>query len=163
MQPATGYKHPNLKPIHPHDLEILKWYNGFLSGKQSLPNGGLVVAATSQSNAPKVPALDVALGELEGDRTEPIGGQTVAKLERTPFVRYDERVFSALLNDGMRKIRIKRLEGLSKDEARGLMEYWARSGMLRQRVNEALLGEKWTLSGGGVVGELERAVIEMRA
>lgn len=107
--------------------------------------------------------MDVALGELEGDRTDPIGGQVVAKVEGTPFVRYDERVFSALLNgDAEGKIRVKRLEGLSKDEARGLMEYWARSGMLRQRVDETLLGEKWTLSGGGVVGELERAVIEMR-
>ncbi|KAL8694176.1 MAG: hypothetical protein Q9218_001119 [Villophora microphyllina] len=160
MQPGTGYTAPNMKPIHPHDLEILSWYNGFLSGKKELRNGGIVMAATSQSNAPKVPALDVALSQLEGDHTTP-AGQVVAKQERNPFVRYDERVFAALPS-GSPKIQVKRLEGLSKEEARGLVEYWARSGMVRERVNETFLGEKWTLSGGGVVGELERAVIRMR-
>ena len=55
-----------------------------------------------------------------------------------------------------------RLKGLSKDEARGLMEYWAKSGILRQTVSESLVGEKWSLSGGGVVGELERGCVKMR-
>ncbi len=59
-------------------------------------------------------------------------------------------------------MEIQRLKGLSKDEARGLMEYWAKSGLVRQKVNETLVGEKWTLSGGGVVGELERATVRMK-
>lgn len=41
------------------------------------------------------------------------------------------------------------------------MEYWAKSGLLRKSVDETLLGEKWALSGGGVVGELERASFSM--
>lgn len=59
-------------------------------------------------------------------------------------------------------VEVKRVGGLSKDEARGLLEYWARSGVVRQRVDEGFVGEKWCLSGGGCVGELERAVVRMR-
>ncbi|KAL8851829.1 MAG: hypothetical protein Q9221_003255 [Calogaya cf. arnoldii] len=157
MQPGTGYTAPNLKPIHPHELMILEWYFKFLSGQRKLPNGGIVMAATSQSNAPKVPSLDLALSELEG----PIvtrAGQTVPQKERNPFVRYDERVLNTLKSG----VQVQRLQGLSKEEARGLMEYWAKSGMVREKVNEGFVCEKWTISGGGVVGELERAVVRMR-
>ena len=80
-----------------------------------------------------------------------------------PFVRYDERVMRVL--GGVRPeggIEVQRLEGLSREEARGLMEYWARSGMMRKEVSEGLVGEKWTVSGGGVVGELERGCVRMR-
>lgn len=159
MQPGTGYTAPNLKPIHPHELMILEWYFRFLSGQQRLPNGGIVMAATSQSNAPKVPSLDFALSELEGSITTR-AGQSVPKKERNPFVRYDERVLNTLKTGG--GVQVQRLQGLSKEEARGLMEYWAKSGMVRERVSEGFVGEKWAISGGGVVGELERAVVRMR-
>ncbi|KAL8719725.1 MAG: hypothetical protein Q9225_003295 [Loekoesia sp. 1 TL-2023] len=160
MQPGTGYTAPNMKPIHPHDLVILNWYLSFLSWKADLPNGGIIMAATSQSNAPRVPALDVALSQLEGDYTTR-AGQVVPKKERIPLMRYDERVLQVLKgNKG--KIDVQRLEGLSKEEARGLLEYWAKSGMVRERVSEGFVGEKWAVSGGGVVGELERAVVRMR-
>ncbi|KAL8758233.1 MAG: hypothetical protein Q9199_001643 [Rusavskia elegans] len=159
MQPGTGYTAPNLKPIHPHELMILEWYFKFLSGQQRLPNGGIVMAATSQSNAPKVPSLDLALSELEGSIVTR-AGQSVAKKEKNPFVRYDERVLNTLKTGG--GVQVQRLQGLSKEEARGLMEYWAKSGMVRERVSEGFVGEKWAISGGGVVGELERAVVRMR-
>ncbi|KAL9597407.1 MAG: hypothetical protein Q9219_005160 [cf. Caloplaca sp. 3 TL-2023] len=160
MQPGTSYTAPNLKPIHPHDLTILNWYFSFLSGKADLPNGGIVMAATSQSNAPRIPALDVALSQMEGDRTTR-AGQVVPKKEKIPLMRYDERVFETLYRD-RGGINVQRVEGLSREEARGLVEYWARSGLVRERVSEGFVGEKWTLSGGGVVGELERAVVRMR-
>ncbi|KAL8731514.1 MAG: hypothetical protein Q9166_003360 [cf. Caloplaca sp. 2 TL-2023] len=159
MQPSTGYTAPNLKPIHPHQLQILSWYFEFLSGARKLPNGGIVMAATSQSNAPRVPSLDLALSDLEG----PIltrAGQQIPQKEKNPFIAYDERV-STVLGRGT-GIEVQRLQGLNKDEARGLMEYWAQSGMVRERVSEAFVGEKWVISGGGVVGELERAVVGMR-
>lgn len=118
------------------------------------------MAATSQSNAPQIPSLEVALSQLEGDRTTP-AGQRIAKKERIPLMRYDERVLDAFMHQ-KGDIGVQRLAGLSKEEARGLMEYWARSGMVRERVSEGFVGEKWALSGGGVIGELERAVVGMR-
>lgn len=138
---------------------ILEWYFKFLAGRRRLPNGGIVMAATSQSNAPKVPSLDLALSKLEGSVVTR-AGQTVPQKERNPFMRYDERVMDTLKPG--RGIQVQRLPGLSKEEARGLMEYWAKSGMVRERVSEGLVAEKWAVSGGGVVGELERAVIRMR-
>jgi small subunit ribosomal protein S29 len=36
------------------------------------------------------------------------------------------------------------------------MEYFARSGLLRENINDEWVGEKWSLAGGGVVGELEK-------
>ena len=47
-------------------------------------------------------------------------------------------------------------------EARALMEYWAQSGVLRQRVDEKTVTAKWALAGNGVVGELERGALRMR-
>ena len=71
--------------------------------------------------------------------------------EWNPHVRVDQRVLAAMEGVSVREIR-----GLSREEARGIMEYYARSGMLRQRISEGFVQEKWTLAGGGIVGELER-------
>ena len=60
-------------------------------------------------------------------------------------------------------IHVQGLNGLSKEEARVLMEYWALSGMLRHEVSERLVGEKWALSGGGMLRDLERGCIGTRA
>ena len=59
-------------------------------------------------------------------------------------------------------ITVQRLRGLDRMEARGLLEYWAQSGMVRQRVDDRYVGEKWSLAGGGVIGELERCVVRAR-
>jgi small subunit ribosomal protein S29 len=52
--------------------------------------------------------------------------------------------------------------GLSKDEARSIMEYYAESGMLRHQVNDGFVSEKWSLAGMGNIGELERASVRAR-
>ena len=107
------------------------------------------MAATSNSNNPVVPSLNLALAQLEGNEA----------VKKDPFKKYDERVL-AVFNQG--GVGVQRIGGVGKEEARSLMEYWSKSGVVRQRVDERLVGEKWSLSGGGVVGELERAVVRMR-
>jgi small subunit ribosomal protein S29 len=42
------------------------------------------------------------------------------------------------------------------------MEYYAMSGVLRNTVTERLVSEKWSVSGGGIIGELERATVRTR-
>ena len=138
----------------------------------------MILAATSENNRPSVPSLELRLAQLEAQQSitssssstlaSPIDaflratGQDAAKVpQAAPFTSYDERVMGVLSNEG-NNIQVQRLRGLSRDEARGLMEYWAKSGVLRQTVSEGLVGEKWTISGGGVVGELERGCIRMR-
>ena len=145
----THYISNTYQPIHAHQFVIIKWFLDHLSGSSPLPNAGLVLASTSQSNSPVVPTLNLALGQLEGN----------AAVQKDPFAKYDDRVLGVFEKGG---VEVKRMGGLSKDEARGLMEYWALSGVLRQRVDEGFVGEKWSLSGGGCVGELERAAVRMR-
>merc|ERR1712110_275926 len=58
-------------------------------------------------------------------------------------------------------VETMKLEGLSKDEARSLMEYWAKSGVLRSRVDSALVAEKWALAGHGNAGEMQRSSLWM--
>lgn len=137
------------KPIHAHDLSIIRFFLDHLSGTSPLPNGGAIIAATSASNNPVIPSLDLALSQLEGK--EPV--------QRNPFKKYDERVLEVFQKGG---VEVQRIGGVTKEDARGLMEYWARSGVCREKVDEGFVGEKWSLSGGGCAGELERAVVRMR-
>lgn len=174
----SAYMSSSFTPIHAHDLALVSWFMEHLSGAKSLPNGGIILAATSESNHPSVPSLNLKLAQLEAKQStassnslplpSPMDaflratGQDATKVPQpAPFTKYDERVIGVLSNEG-NNIMIQRLKGLSRDEARGLMEYWAKSGVLRQTVSESLVGEKWTISGGGVIGELERGCIRMR-
>lgn len=288
MKPSA-YRNPAFALIHAHDLAILKWFMGHLSGASELPNGGMVLAAMSASNTSPNLSLDTALYELESlqsqtagldrkpedrklpnadpslttsldtvpqesesssqpqsaspaqetrDKDTPVSNPSpnpsldtspqepeslqpqstspaqeteekatpVSNLSATPsslatpfpqqpqpqsqqptppkplplplyqetsnrtftyhpgrhnpYLTYDQRVLDIFLSrPGI--IQVQRLKGLSKTEARALMEYWAKSGVVRQTVDETLLSEKWALSGGGVVGELERASFGM--
>ena len=168
MQHSKYISGMNYQPIHAHDLALIRSYVDFLSGAARLPNGGLVLAATSASNRHPNPSLDLALSQhavpfSTASKTLSYTNQSV--LERSnlptpppqnPFFSYDNRVLDAFRNTG---IQTENIEGISKEEARGLMEYWARSGMLRATVDDGLVGEKWTIAGGGVVGELERSCL----
>lgn len=183
----SAYRNAAFVPIHAHDLAILNWFMSYLSGASELPNGGMVLAATSGSNPTSNLSLDTALHELEFPQSPTTGlrQDTTAHHElnfpqshtgglyhetkdkeffytpgpRNPFIKYDQRVLDVFSRPGM---EIQRLKGLSKDEARGLIEYWAKSGWVKQKVDNTLVGEKWALSGCGVVGELERATMTMK-
>ena len=72
-----------------------------------------------------------------------------------PYEKVDQRVLDLLA--GCDGLDVQRLKGLDRDvEARGLLEYFARSGVFREAVSEKTVGEKWSLAGGGVIGEMAR-------
>ena len=195
----SAYMSPSFVPIHAHDLHLPRWFLSHLTGEVDLPNGGIVIAANTESNKPSAPTLDFRLRQLEAQQALALGlqvtspqvhltpfldatGQIASPIpEPDPYFRYDQRVLdvlaareisiSASLTESKQSlgsptkgsdIEVQRLRGLSKEEAKGLMDYWALSGMLRQEVSERLVGEKWTISGGGIVGELERGCVGMR-
>ena len=147
----TAYLSADVTPIHAHDLALVQKFTALLSGAEKLPNGGLILGTDSMSNRPSTPALDFALEKADAV------AQGAEVPEWDSHKRIDGRVLSAL--EGVDAWKI---EGLSREEAKGIMEYYARSGMLRQQVDNKLVGEKWTLSGGGVIGELERGTVRMR-
>ena len=134
-----------------HDLSLVNHFISLLSGKQPLPNGGLILAADSGSNRPTTPGFDHGIARsiaVSQERTPPVWD---------PWVKVDQRSI-----DCIEGVDVWEVKGLSRDEARSIMEYYAKSGMLRQTVNDSLVGEKWTLSGGGIIGELEKGTVRTR-
>lgn len=147
---TSAYRAPDFSPVHAHDLVLVRHFVDHISGAKSLPNGGAVVAATTTGNIPKTESMNLAfLRILEGRE-----GKELTKA--SPWVKMDERVLESL-----KKADLMPLKGLTKPEARGLMEYWAASGVLRQAVNETTVTEKWALAGNGVVGEIAREALKM--
>lgn len=171
FSPQTRYHDRDYKPIHALDLWILDWFMKYLNGSSSLPNGGLVLATNSGSNAPQNRTVEYALSQLKLSPSRSLQApSSPIAIDRThtslpdairhnPFFPYDTRALSIFQSPGL---QLQEVRGLSKGEAASLMEYWAKSGILRERVDEKLVGEKWTMSGGGVVGELERCCLRMR-
>lgn len=151
----TVDKKGNLHPIHAHDLSIVKHFVDHLSGETALGNGGLVLAATSESEHAKSDALEVAtkMAKARQNASQP---QNLGDFW-DPYKSIDHRSLDAL-----RTVDFMNLSGLSRQEARTVMEYWAGSGMLRGTVADEFVVEKWTLAGGGIVGELEKAVVRTR-
>lgn len=154
----SEYMSAEVKPIHAHDLTLVRHFVDHFSGQKKLPNGGMVIAATSQSNAPTSPALDFC---IQAARAR----QKSAEIPQwNPYKNVDSRVMDALkgLHSESKDFDIVDVGGLTKEEARSIMEYYAESGMLRHQVNEGFVTEKWSLAGMGNIGELEKASVRMR-
>ena len=149
----SEYRDPSFNEVHAHDLVLVRMFVDALSGKTKLPNGGAIIAATSENNSHHHPSQELVLSQLEAGQA----GNEVPKPD--PYERkYDERVYDALKNSF-----VMRLEGVSKEEGRALMEYWGASGLVRDVLNSRTVSEKWALGGHGNVGEMERvALMTMR-
>jgi small subunit ribosomal protein S29 len=149
----SAYRSASYELIHAHDLALVQHFVTYLSGEKPLPNGGAILGATSRSHAPVSASLELALKQALEKQQH---GEIMTK--KDPYgKKYDTRA-----EDKLKSVEVLKLKGLSKVEARGLMEYWAQSGLLRSRVDERLVTEKWALAGNGIVGEIERGVLRMR-
>lgn len=149
----SEYRDPAFNEVHAHELTLVRMFVDAISGKTPLPNGGAIIAATSENNSHHHPSQELVLSQLEA-------GQAGGEIPKpNPYERkYDERVYESLKNS-----YVLRLEGVTKDEARSLMEYWGASGMVRDVLNSRTVSEKWTVGGHGIVGEMERAaLLQMR-
>ncbi|KAI9827586.1 MAG: 37S ribosomal protein S23 mitochondrial [Phylliscum demangeonii] len=142
------YRSPDFHLIHAHDLLFVDHLMRCLSGAEPLPNGGAVLAATSRSNVITASTFDVALRQAEAR----VAGEDPPEYD--PFRPRDDRVAHV-----MRHVHATKLAGVTRDETRTLLEYYAASGLLRARVDDRQVAEKWSLAGGGVLGEVERAAV----
>ena len=171
--------------VHAHDLALVKYFLAHLSGTSTLPNGGMILAATSASDAPKAEAMDVGIAiaetaqNLARDPTNPQKSPYTSAYMRlqalsptrdadptalsnfwSPFSPIDTRVLDIFRPSNFSSgVEIVRLTGLSSHEATQLMKYWTRSGMNRGTVLPWTVQEARALSGGAVVGELEQSVV----
>ena len=219
----SAYLDNEAQPVHAHDLGLIRDFTGLLSGKTKLSNGGMIVAASSESNRPSAPTLDhcisrnhseaniptllslrdrlrqsaanaktadeLDLNELDSFLTAALPdalADTFSAFRRRafflqrqnqpiklflaacdkfqpelprwdPYLAIDKRV-----EDVMSSVPVQKLQGLSKEEARGIMEYYAQSGMLRNTVTEGLVSERWSLAGNGIIGQLEKGTVRAR-
>ncbi len=147
----SAYRDPAFNKVHAHNLTLIGHFFAALSGSKKMPNGGAVVAADSASNTPaRHPSEALVLAQLEAGQA----GRDVPIPD--PYLRgYDNKVYDALKN-----CCVLRLEGVSKDEARALMEYWGASGLVRSVLSAELVAQKWALGGHGNIGEMERVVLQ---
>lgn len=149
---VSAYRSPAFELVHSHDLAIIRRFVDYLSGATTLPNGGAVVAATTRGNSPRSPSMELELARREAEQMSVLTGRDVPAPTKEPYRKdYDDRVEASLKN-----VQVTKLKGVSKPEARAIMEYWAASGVLRSRVDEKTVSEKWTIGGNGILGEIER-------
>lgn len=159
----SAYLDADARPIHAHDMALVKHFTDHLSGNAQLPNGGMVIASTCASNRASSPTLEHCLdvsharqrSSEENDDSTPSPSAALPVFD--PYMARDDRVDAV-----MKDVQALKLEGLSKQEARGVMEYYARSGILRDAVTDGFVSEKWTMAGSGIIGELEKGSIRAR-
>jgi small subunit ribosomal protein S29 len=156
----SEYLSAEVKPIHAHDLTLIRHFVDHLSGQKTLPNGGVILAATSQSNAPATPALDHSVQVAEQLQRDPSHAPRFNEYKKVDQRSMD--VLKDLRDPKATGLDVIKVGGLSKDEARSIMEYYAESGMLRAKVDDGFVSEKWCLAGMGNIGELERASVRQR-
>lgn len=145
----SAYLDPQSNPVHSHQLAMVRLFTDAMSGAMAFPNGGAVLAAGGGNDYRKIPSMDLVLSQIEAGQA----GKEVPQPD--PFEKgYDDRVY-----DVLKDTKILHVGGVSKPEARSLMEYWAKSGLFAHTVNEMTVCEKWTIGGHGILGEMERAAL----
>lgn len=142
----SAYRDQAFNPVHAHDLTTVRLFTDAISGRTPFINGGAVIGASGGNDNVKLPSLDLILSQLEAGAA----GREIPQPD--PYERrYDDRVFDAL-----KEAQVLRVGGVTKEEARAVMEYWGASGMFLGAVNEPTVSTNWTLGGHGVLGEMER-------
>ncbi|KAL2857848.1 mitochondrial ribosomal death-associated protein 3-domain-containing protein [Aspergillus pseudoustus] len=160
----SKYRDAEFKLVHSHDLVLVRHFLRLLKpgGDQpALPNGGALLYATSTTmNPPSVYAFDLILKRAAA-RAAGFKFNDPRFPRAEAYSNIDPRVLEALTSQKSKHAQEKKLGhqvlgGVTHDEARGFMEYFARSGLLQETISDEWVSEKWTLAGGGVIGELER-------
>ena len=153
---TSKYRSAAYELVHAHQLALVRQFVNVLFSQpsgESLPNGGMIIAATSGSNSPTLPDFSLLLRQLKARQS---GMQVTDEgfPMPEPYRNIDQHVTNLI--GAAEKPELVTLQGLSRGEAKGLLEYYARSGMMRESITEAIVGEKWSLSGGGVIGEMAK-------
>ncbi|KAL4811107.1 mitochondrial ribosomal death-associated protein 3-domain-containing protein [Aspergillus unguis] len=165
----SAYRSAKHELIHAHDFVFVRHFLDLLKpgkGKPTLPNGGALLYATSASNNPSIYGFDLALQQVTARNAGVNPSSPEFPLPKA-FSYPDQRVLEAFnlpkptsAKEGA--LEVQEIGGLTRDEARGFLEYFARSGLLRETVSDEWASEKWTLAGGGVIGELEKVGRRLR-
>ncbi|KAI0176034.1 mitochondrial ribosomal protein [Hypoxylon sp. FL1284] len=145
----SDYRSPAFELIHSHDLSLVRVFADALGGKTQFPNGAAILGICTKGNSLTIPSMEKAIEQAAAAQA----GKPIPARDSF-YAKYDDRVFESL-----KGVKVLNTKGVSKKEARALMEYWAASGILRSRVDEKTVSEKWTMAGSGILGEMERVAL----
>lgn len=150
----TRYKSAEFNAIHAHQFTIIKQFLDLLFTTKSNPLafGGMIMACTTESNRPSSPAFDLLARQITAIQSGLALTDSKFPLGDPYSKKPDDRV-SGLFDPAL-QTTVTDLKGLSRSESRGLLEYFAGSGIFKATVDDAAVSEKWTLSGGGIIGQL---------
>lgn len=156
----TQYRNSEHKVIHAHQFTLIKQFVNLLfkpNMKHPFLNGGMVLFATSGSNTRAYTTFELLLSQMRAAQYDGLSPSSPAFPVPIPYSNPDEHVISLsapATQPG--NVNLMTLKGLSREESKGYLEYFAKSGLLHKRITEQFVGEMRGLSGGGVVGELAR-------
>jgi small subunit ribosomal protein S29 len=146
-----------LIPVHSFDLLLPRFFVDLLTGTKPLPSGGIVLGATSRSDFLPCKPLEIGI-KLAQARNEAAQSGSSESIDVTRFWNPLEKIDQRVL-DQASKLKLLELRGIPTDQARTMIEFWAQNGFVRDVVDPNYVSEKWTLSGGGILGELERNIV----
>lgn len=151
----TKYRSSDFKFIHAHQFLYIRQFMQLLfhTPAPGLANGGMILAATSGSNSPLAPSLHILLSQMIA-RAKGLQMTDAEFPLPKPYQKVDQRILDHFR--GSEATQVQELKGLTQHEAKGLLEYYARSGILKEPLTDIKISEKWTLSGGGIIGELTK-------
>ena len=153
----SKYRAADYSLIHSHQLLLVRHFVSLLFSQPSasLPQRGMVLATSGGGNAPNTPVWDLVIRQIQAAKA----GMSLPQL--APYTTPDAQVMG-LATDEASMPDILQLAGLSKAELKGLLGYFARSGLFQGTVDEITVAEKWTLSGSGNVGDLVKIGARLR-
>ena len=147
------YRNSDHELIHAHQFTLVRHFLDALLGNTSLANGGIVLGATTSSNNPSSPTFSLLIDQLAALNKGISPDSTLFPLP-APYASLDPRVSNLLSTAAKANTKVTNLSGLSKRETRGLLDYFVKSGLLKDAMSDVSISEKWTLSGAGNIGEL---------
>ncbi|OCT46014.1 putative mitochondrial ribosomal protein DAP3 [Cladophialophora carrionii] len=157
----TLYRNSEHKIIHAHQFTLVKRFTNFLFSSPGTAspfvNGGMVLFSTSGSNTPAHPTFELLLSQMRAVQYQHMAPTDPDFPLPKPYSKPDEHVLALSgAATAHNNVHLMELKGLGREESRGYLEYFARSGILHQKITDGFVGEMRGLSGGGVVGELAR-------
>lgn len=150
----TKYRSAEYEVIHAQQFTLIQQFTSLLFSKKATSlNGGMILAATTGSNKPTNPSFALLLQQIQA-RAAGITTTDAKFPMPKPYSQIDQRVLN--LFEGSNETIVKTITGLSRTESKGLLEYYAQSGIFKDRITDSLVNEKWTLSAGGIIGEIAK-------
>jgi len=151
----TKYRSAEYNTIHAQQFNMIKHLTRllFAQSEDELANGGMVIAATSGSNSPSLPSLDILLRQLAARAAGTAMTDPNFPMPQ-PYSKPDQRVLSLFKDTD--ETTLTTLKGLSRLETRGLLDYFAKGGIFKESITDTVVGQMRGLSGGGIVGEMAK-------